>query len=265
MFQLRLKQLRENAEYKSQQAFADKFGVKQSTVGNWEAGKRIPDTSTMIKLANFFDVSVDYLLCLSDSPLSSEKTTESIANLLHLNVDLLNRSILHLPTDDAEMLAMPVEYVPATIPCRLQRARVAANLSKADLAKSLSIPISDYSAYELGEITPPSRLLYLIAQKLNVAYDWLSCTTEYIDPMTKKHFDPGIYRPIIDSVKDPIENKASTLSFTSDISQNSALMLNFLNRYSPDKQAQILDLISLLVDGKAFEQDTHSAPQSEVS
>ncbi len=264
MFQLRLKHLRERAGYKSQQAFADQFGVKQSTVGNWEAGKRIPDTNTMIKLANFFDVSVDYLLCLSDSPLSSEKTTQYIANLLHLHVDKLNCAILNLPTDDAKMLTLPVEYVPATIPCRLQRARVAANLSKAALSNALSIPISDYSAYESGKTTPTPHLLYLIAKELNVPLDWLSCTTEYIDPMTKEHFDPGIYRPIVDSVKDPIENTASMLSFTSNISQNSAQILNLLDRFSPDKQAQILELISMLVDGNSSKKDSHAAPQSEV-
>lgn len=62
MFQTRLKELREAAGYKSQQAFADVFGVAQSTVGNWEAGKREPNYETTIRLANFFGVSVDYLI-----------------------------------------------------------------------------------------------------------------------------------------------------------------------------------------------------------
>lgn len=62
MFQTRLKELREAAGYKSQQAFADAFGVAQSTVGGWEAGKREPNYETTIRLANFFGVSVDYLI-----------------------------------------------------------------------------------------------------------------------------------------------------------------------------------------------------------
>ena len=61
MFSLKLKELREKAGL-SQYAFADKFGVAQSTVGNWESGKREPNFETTRKLADFFSVSVDYLL-----------------------------------------------------------------------------------------------------------------------------------------------------------------------------------------------------------
>jgi len=75
MFQTRLRELREAAGYKSQQAFADVFGVVQSTVGNWEAGRREPNYETMMRLADFFHVSVDYLLGRTDdpSPVGEEK------------------------------------------------------------------------------------------------------------------------------------------------------------------------------------------------
>lgn len=62
MFQTRLKELREAAGYRSQQSFADAFGVAQSTVGGWEAGKREPNYETTMRLARFFGVSIDYLL-----------------------------------------------------------------------------------------------------------------------------------------------------------------------------------------------------------
>ena len=66
MFQTRLKELREAAGYKSQQSFADAFGVAQSTVGNWEAGKREPNYDTTMRLAHFFGISLDYLLGRTD-------------------------------------------------------------------------------------------------------------------------------------------------------------------------------------------------------
>lgn len=62
MFRTRLRELREAAGYKSQQAFANAFGVAQSTVGGWEAGKREPNYDTTLRLAKFFHVSLDYLL-----------------------------------------------------------------------------------------------------------------------------------------------------------------------------------------------------------
>lgn len=67
MFRIRLKELREKTGM-SQYAFAAAFGVAQSTVGSWEAGKREPNFETTQRLADFFDVSVDYLLGRTDNP-----------------------------------------------------------------------------------------------------------------------------------------------------------------------------------------------------
>lgn len=64
MFQQRLKELREAKGFNSQQSFADAFGVAQSTVGGWESGAREPNHETTKKLAQFFNVPVDYLLCV---------------------------------------------------------------------------------------------------------------------------------------------------------------------------------------------------------
>lgn len=62
MFKIRIRELREAAGYRSQQSFADAFGVAQSTVGGWEAGKREPNFQTLMRLADFFDTTVDHLL-----------------------------------------------------------------------------------------------------------------------------------------------------------------------------------------------------------
>jgi len=67
VFQVRLKLLRESAGY-SQYSFASEIGVAQSTVGMWESGRREPDHKTTQKLADFFDVTLDYLLGKSDTP-----------------------------------------------------------------------------------------------------------------------------------------------------------------------------------------------------
>lgn len=74
MFRVRLRELREAAGFKSQQAFADAFGVAQSTVGNWEAGKREPNFETAIRLAQFFGVSVDSLLLGENTPASDTES-----------------------------------------------------------------------------------------------------------------------------------------------------------------------------------------------
>ena len=75
MFRIRLKELREKAGL-SQYKFAEKFGVSQSTVGNWEAGAREPNFKTLQRLAKFFDVSLDYFL--GDEPISDGPPAPSV-------------------------------------------------------------------------------------------------------------------------------------------------------------------------------------------
>lgn len=62
MFPKRLRLLRESQGYYTQQALAEALGVAQSTVANWEAGRREPNYETTSRLADFFHVSVDYLM-----------------------------------------------------------------------------------------------------------------------------------------------------------------------------------------------------------
>ncbi len=60
MFQIKLKELRE-LNHISQAKLAKIIGVSQSTVAMWEVGKSRPEYETLMKLADFFDVSIDEL------------------------------------------------------------------------------------------------------------------------------------------------------------------------------------------------------------
>lgn len=62
---LRIKELRERRNL-NQEGLAQKISVSQSTISAYEVGERTPDLSTLISLAQFFDVSVDYLIGLSN-------------------------------------------------------------------------------------------------------------------------------------------------------------------------------------------------------
>lgn len=61
MFSIRLKELREKNNL-SQKEFAKILNVSTGTVGNWEVGLREPDFKMLIKIADTFNVSCDYLL-----------------------------------------------------------------------------------------------------------------------------------------------------------------------------------------------------------
>lgn len=58
---MKLKQLREQ-NHISQSELAKYLGVVRSTICQYEKGNRLPDTETLIKIADYFNVSVDYLI-----------------------------------------------------------------------------------------------------------------------------------------------------------------------------------------------------------
>ena len=59
--QNRIKDLREDRDLK-QSELARSTGIDQRTISNYETGKTKPDSESLIKLADFFDVSIDYLV-----------------------------------------------------------------------------------------------------------------------------------------------------------------------------------------------------------
>ena len=58
---LNLRALRKNKGLTMKQ-LGEKIDVAESTISLYERGKREPDNATLIRLANYFGVSVDYLL-----------------------------------------------------------------------------------------------------------------------------------------------------------------------------------------------------------
>ncbi len=43
-------------------------GIDQALLSKFESGARVPPTETLILLADFYNVSLDYILCRTDSP-----------------------------------------------------------------------------------------------------------------------------------------------------------------------------------------------------
>ena len=57
----RLRQLREELNLR-QIDVAKATGIDQKTLSNYETGKTNPDSYSLIRLANFFNVSIDYIV-----------------------------------------------------------------------------------------------------------------------------------------------------------------------------------------------------------
>lgn len=62
---MRLRELREDRQL-SQRQLAEILNVKQNTYSQYETEKRQIPIAMLITRANYYNVSVDYLLCLTD-------------------------------------------------------------------------------------------------------------------------------------------------------------------------------------------------------
>ena len=67
-----IKKLRTDV-HMSQEQFADLFGVSRQAVQKWESGVALPELEKIIKIAKYFDISIDALVLDSDT-----RTTEEL-------------------------------------------------------------------------------------------------------------------------------------------------------------------------------------------
>ena len=64
---MRLKEIRKNKGI-SQLKLAIELNTNQNTISRYETGEREPGINELIKIADYFNVSIDYLLGRTDNP-----------------------------------------------------------------------------------------------------------------------------------------------------------------------------------------------------
>ena len=74
-FSQRLKQLRRD-RHLTQAQVAKRIGVTAAMVSSYETDIRLPSYEVMVRLADLFGVTVDYLLCRTDERLTAKEYKE---------------------------------------------------------------------------------------------------------------------------------------------------------------------------------------------
>lgn len=138
------KRLFDLREYKdlSQIKLADYLGITQQTYSLWEKGTKIIPLKHLNCLSNFYEISMDYIVGLTD-----EKNNSGIIKLTELNKNEIGSRIKKIREDN--------------------------NLTLRDLAKELNTTSSTISAYETGKTLILTAFAYQICIKYNVSLDWL--------------------------------------------------------------------------------------------
>ena len=63
----RLKEIRKSRGY-TQVFLQMQTGIEQALLSKFENGERVPPTESLVRLAEFYQVSIDYILCRTNKP-----------------------------------------------------------------------------------------------------------------------------------------------------------------------------------------------------
>ncbi len=135
----RLFLLREENELR-QQDIAEVLNVNRVNISNWEKGKEIIPLTKLNIYANYFNVSLDYLVKLTNNK-------DNVNNHKILNKKLIGS--------------------------RLKEVRKNNNLTQKELADILNTTQSTISDYEKGNNLILTSFAYQVCLRYNVSMDWL--------------------------------------------------------------------------------------------
>src|SRR5690606_26511069 len=114
----RLKRLRESKKL-SQQQLADKLNINRSTYARYELNKTQHDYETLQKLAEFYNVSIDYILTGDDTKITEKDERDIAKRMKKIKEDLTTNGGLSfygepLSEEAKESLLEAVEYAVRT-------------------------------------------------------------------------------------------------------------------------------------------------------
>ena len=133
---IKLKELRLKNNL-TQEDIAKKINKSAVAYGYYESGRNEPDIQTLIRLANFYNITIDYLVG-NEIPYFSNK-----------NDYTKNRNI------------------------KLKELRLKHEKTQQEIAKDLNLTQNTYSNYEKGKTTPDIQTLIKIADYFHVTVDYL--------------------------------------------------------------------------------------------
>ena len=135
----KLIELREDSSLK-QKDIAALLNITQQTYSLWENGTKIIPLKHLNSLCNYYDVSMDYVLGLSNVR----------------QYDIVNRVI------DKKIIGI-----------KLKEFRKEKNITQEELASTLNTTHSTISAYESGKTTILTAFAYEICKRYNISMDYL--------------------------------------------------------------------------------------------
>lgn len=160
----------------SQKALAEKIGVSQQTVGSWETRRTEPDQRALKLLADYFNVSVDYLLGqpIQDSILKNrlrllrqekELTQKEFANIFSISDARYNQYETGRRTPDYTLLNHFADYFDVSLDYLLGRTNKKKQQEHDDFMEAMEIHFMNASAKDRDAIYKKISELYWDAKE----------------------------------------------------------------------------------------------------
>ena len=160
----RIKELRLSADM-TQEEFGKKFGIVKSTVSLYESGKSTPNDELKKQICDYFNISVDYLLGVSDDK--------------HRNS----------PSDDKDFFFFfffDDKDLQEVFVSALKTALETQNMTVSELCEKTEIDVDTCNQYLTGEHAPTLEHLVELAKALDVSIDYLLGQVPKISQAEKK-------------------------------------------------------------------------------
>lgn len=141
----RLKEIREDNDI-NQEKMANILGVKRSTYSLWELGINIIPLVHLSNFADYFNISIDYILGINNN-----RNSENLINGLDLKI----------------------------LGNNMKNIRKKNNLSQIDIANKLNVSQACVNKYEKGLINISISNLYEFSKEFNVSINELCGKTKY--------------------------------------------------------------------------------------
>lgn len=120
----------------TQKELAEKLKIKQNSYSDWENGKSEPNIEMLVRIADYFDVSLDYLmggkmkniteevsLCLKKLRMKRKLSQKQIAEELKISQQQYSKWEGGIITPNAETLVRLADYLDVSVDYLLGRKR----------------------------------------------------------------------------------------------------------------------------------------------
>ena len=166
----------------SQYQLADKIPITRQAVSKWERGRTIPDSSTLIRLSEIFDVTINELLqgerISEDSIENLQKTTLGIIDDNNRKTNIIRKAILSSIIIITSLLLLFLGYYFINSYNTIKVYRISTNDEEFSISDGIMITTNQKQYIKIGKIHNPKNyvinsvsLYYLNRNEKTILYD----------------------------------------------------------------------------------------------